>query len=653
MGGKKNWFVRLIYRLKILPRWIIVSIDLFFISLAGIIGYMLRFNFSLSSLVNQDFETGLLVLIGGGVVAMWMTNSYRGIIRYTGLQDGVRIIYMLLLHLALVCGANLVYFYNREVNLIPYSVVFITFLASFLFLFNYRLMVKYIFSYYKRALLKRSNVLIFGSGHTGMITKHVIDSSMTAKVVGFLEHDVNKVGKVLDGTRIFHAGADELDQVINDYNIDELIMTVKNLSVERKNEIVDTCLKNQVKVRVVPPVDRWVKGELSLNQIKNINIEDLLERDAIRLNNQNVAVQLKGKRICITGAAGSIGSEIVRQVVQYVPAAVILIDQSETGIFEIEKQLLQMNSGVPFLPFVADINNRSRIHYILSEHKPDIIFHAAAYKHVPIMESNPSEAILVNILGTKNLADLAVECGVRKFVMISTDKAVNPTNVMGCSKRIAEIYVQSLNNHLLEKGLKHTSFVTTRFGNVLGSNGSVIPVFRRQIEQGGPVTVTHPSITRYFMTIPEACQLVLEAGAMGKGGEIFIFDMGQSVRILDLAKKMIWLSGYEPGKDIEIVFTGLREGEKLYEELLNTQENTLPTHHEKIMIAKVQEYAYSEIDRYVELFNDLVHDRNELKMVALMKELVPEYRSNYSRYEVLDKEVHQPEKENVVRVPKV
>jgi FlaA1/EpsC-like NDP-sugar epimerase len=379
-----------------------------------------------------------------------------------------------------------------------------------------------------------------------------------------------------------------------------------------------------------------VKGELSLNQIKEINIDDLLEREAIRLDDLNLQKQLFGKRICITGAAGSIGSELVRQVMQYKPEAVIMIDQNESGLFEIDREVKSVENVTAVIPYIADITNKDRIHSIFAENRPSIVFHAAAYKHVPMMERNSSEAIVCNILGTKILADIAVAFNVEKFVMISTDKAVNPTSVMGCSKRIAEIYVQSLNNHLEKMPNKHTAFVTTRFGNVLGSNGSVIPVFKKQIEQGGPLTVTHPEITRYFMTIPEACRLVLEAGAMGKGGEIFIFDMGKSVKIYDLAKKMIQLSGLVPGRDIDIVFTGLREGEKLYEELLNQKENTLRTHHQKIMIAKVQEYAYLEIDKYVELFNDLVNDRNELKMVALMKELVPEFRSNYSRYEVLD-----------------
>jgi len=545
---------------------------------------------------------------------------------------------MLILNLTLVCSINLIYYYNFQINVVPYSVICISFLASFLFLFNYRILVKYFFSFYKKRIFKTSNILIYGAGQTGIITKHVIDSAGTSKVVGFLENDGNKVGKVLDGSKIFTANPELLEDLLINFNVDELIITVKNISVERKNEIVDLCLKNQVRVRAVPPVEKWVKGELSLNQIKEINIEDLLGREAIKLDNLNVEKEIRGKRICITGAAGSIGSELVRQVTQYSPELIILIDQAESPLYELEQDIKRMDVRVPIFPYLADITNRERIHFIFEEHHPEIVFHAAAYKHVPVMESNPSEAVMCNILGTKTLADLCVDFKVRKFVMISTDKAVNPTNVMGCSKRIAEIYVQSLNNHLELIGKSTTLFVTTRFGNVLGSNGSVIPMFKKQIENGGPITVTHPEITRYFMTIPEACQLVLEAGSMGRGGEIFIFDMGKSVKIYDLARKMILLSGLEPGRDIDIVFTGLREGEKLYEELLNNAENTLETHHNKIMIAQVQEYSYQEIDRYVELFNDLINDRNELKMVALMKELVPEFKSNYSRYEILDKE---------------
>ncbi len=634
-----NHIQKLIYNLKILPRWVIIFIDLVFICFSAILGYLLRFNFSVTEILRNNFVEGIISQVLFGLMAILITNSYRGIIRYTGLQDGVRIFYMLVLKVVFVIGFNLIYFYNSRTNLIPYSVIFISFLASFLFLFNYRLLVKYIFSFYKKALIKNSNVLIYGAGQTGIITKHVIDSTPTSRVVGFLEDDLNKIGKVLNGSKIYSADANELEMLISNFNVDNVIITIKGLSPDIKSEVVDICIRNQVKVSMVPSVDKWVKGELSLNQIKEINIEDLLERETIKLEDRNLERQLRGNKICITGAAGSIGSELVRQIVQYNPASLILIDQAESPLFEIDRQTKLVEHHFQVVSYIADITNSERIRSIFREHSPDIIFHAAAYKHVPMMEGNPSEAITCNILGTKILADLAVEFGVKKFVMISTDKAVNPTNVMGCSKRIAEIYVQSLNKHLENLATSHTAFVTTRFGNVMGSNGSVIPLFKKQIEQGGPVTVTHPEITRYFMTIPEACRLVLEAGAMGKGGEIFIFDMGQSVKILDLAKRMIWLSGFEPGKDIDIVFSGLREGEKLYEELLNIQENTVKTHHDKIMIAKVQEYSYTEIDKYVDLFHDLIHDRNELKMVTLMKELVPEFKSNYSRYEVLDSKV--------------
>lgn len=629
-------FPVLLRRLKILPRWVIILIDCSFILFSTLTGYLLRFNFSVSDLVDNHFQQGILIYTTCGFLSIIATGSYRGIIRYTGLQDGVRIFFMLLLNVVLVIAINLITRVTGGSYIIPLSVVFISLLSSFLFLFNYRLLVKYIFTYYRNAIIKKSRVLIFGAGQTGIITRHVIDSTPRMQIVGFMEDNSNKIGKVVDGTKIYDARKDNLDHYFDELNIDELIITVRDISLERKNELVDACLRNKVKVRTVPPVEKWVGGELSISQIREINIEELLGREAIQLNNPNIINDIKGKRVCITGAAGSIGSELVRQVASYSPERIILIDQAESPLYEIEREI-KGRSSIRVIPYLADITNIQRISSIFEENRPEIIYHAAAYKHVPLMEGNPSEAIHCNILGTKNLADLAIKHKVRKFVMISTDKAVNPTNVMGCSKRIAEVYVQALNKKLQDEGKYTTAFVTTRFGNVLGSNGSVIPLFKSQISSGGPVTVTHPEVTRFFMTIPEACQLVLEAGTMGKGGEIFVFDMGKPIKIVDLARKMILLSGMQPGKDIEIVFSGLREGEKLYEELLNQSEDTIPTHHHKILIGKVEAYSYEEINKYIELFFDLVNDKNELKMVALMKELIPEFRSNYSRYEILDK----------------
>lgn len=630
--------VSFVQNLKILPRWVIIFIDLFFIGFSCILAYFIRFNFNTTDFAANNYWEGTALYLLCALLSILATSSYKGIIRYTGLEDSVRIFYMVALNMLLVGLANLVYYYNYKSNIIPFSVVLITFLSSFLLLFNYRLLVKHVFSYYKDAILKNFRVLIFGAGQTGIVARHVINSTPRMQVVGFLEDDVNKVGKVLDGARIYEGSPGGLDALVKNLHIDELVIAVKDISLDRKNELVDVCIRNKVKVRTIPAVEKWVRGELSYSQIREINIEELLGRESIKLDNDNVKKDLVGKRVLISGAAGSIGAELVRQVVLYGPSLVVLVDQAESAMYELEREIKDQNSLVKIIPYLADITNAERLEYVFKEFQPDLVYHAAAYKHVPMMESNPSEAVSCNILGTKALADMAVKYGVKKFVMISTDKAVNPTNVMGCSKRIAEIYVQSLNNHLSSTGMGNTVFVTTRFGNVLGSNGSVIPLFKKQIKEGGPVTVTHPEITRFFMTIPEACQLVLEAGTMGKGGEIFIFDMGKAIKILDLAKKMVRLSGYEPDRDVPIVFTGIREGEKLYEELLTTTENTLPTHHSKILIAKVQEYGFTEINKFVDLFHELVYDKNELKMVALMKELVPEYKSNYSRYEVLDKE---------------
>jgi FlaA1/EpsC-like NDP-sugar epimerase len=627
---------KLFSKLTVLPRGVVILIDQLLIILSVSLAYLLRFNFELGDVFNFKPVYGVMLCLASAMAATLVTKSYAGIVRYTGIQDGLRIVGTELLSITFVIVFNLIYFYNFGRNIIPYSVVFISFFISSLLLYQYRLLVKNVFSFIKTDNTKQIPAVIFGAGVAGFLTKQAIESDVSSqyKLVAFLDDDIKKHNKEINGTKIL--GLEKLGELVKKYKVKKLVIATKSLTIERKNEIVDQALQYNVKVSYVPSFEKWLRNEWDLKQIRDINIEDLLGREVIKLDNPEIEKEVKGKTICITGAAGSIGSELARQVLTYKPHTLILIDQAESPLYEIERELRGRNQQSRLLVFIADICNKTRINSIFRDYHPEILFHAAAYKHVPLMESNPSEAVTVNILGTRNLADLAVENKVKKFVMISTDKAVNPTNVMGCTKRIAEIYVQSLDRYYNRLGISKTSFVTTRFGNVLGSNGSVIPIFKDQILKGGPITVTHPEITRFFMTIPEACELVIEAGSMGQGGEIFIFDMGKPVKILDLAKKTIKLSGKELGKDIEIVFTGLRDGEKLYEELLNDQENTIPTHHEKILKAMVSEYEYNEVCQNLNLLEDLIVDRNELKMVALMKEIVPEFKSNYSRFEILD-----------------
>jgi FlaA1/EpsC-like NDP-sugar epimerase len=629
-------FTRILNRLTILPRWVIILIDLSLIFFSVSLALFLRFNFSVKEVLNFNPALGIFLTLTVSLFSTLVTKSYAGIVRYTGIQDGIRIIRTEILSGAILLFINLIYYYNFKHNILPYSVIFISFFISSLLLYQYRLLVKNIFSYYKAETKNQTPVAIFGAGVAGFLTKQAIEADLTGqyKLVAFIDDSLKKDSKEINGTKIFSYS--KLSELVKQRKIKKIIIAVKNLSVERKNEIVDDALRYNIKVSYVPSFEKWLKHDWDVGQIRDINIEDLLGREVIRLNNELIEEQILNKVICITGGAGSIGSELARQVLSFRPKVLILVDQAESPLYDIERELRSKAAHTKLIVFIADICNRQRMQNIFREFRPDTLFHAAAYKHVPMMESNPSEAVTVNIFGTRTLADLSIEYKVKKFVMISTDKAVNPTNVMGCTKRIAEIYVQSLNQHIARLGLKGTSFITTRFGNVLGSNGSVIPIFREQILKGGPITVTHPEITRYFMTIPEACELVIEAAVMGHGGEIFIFDMGKPVKIFDLAKRMIELSGKSLYKDIDIVFTGLREGEKLYEELLNNSENTIPTHHEKILKAKVSQYMYDDIVRYLELLEDLIHDKNELKMVALMKEIVPEYKSNYSKFEVLD-----------------
>ena len=473
-------------------------------------------------------------------------------------------------------------------------------------------------------------MLIYGAGISGLITKRTIekDGRSDQAIIGFIDDDKKLSGNRLEGKTIYHSS--KLEKLIREEGVTKLIIAIQHPDKNNQNIIADFCIENNITVQKVPSTKSWINGEFSLKQISKIDINQLLGRKPIFLDEKRIGSELKGKIILVTGAAGSIGSGMVRQISKYYPAKLILLDQAESPSYDLQNELLSENNNLDFEVVIGDIRNYERMKNVFQTYAPNYVFHAAAYKHVPLMENNPSEALLTNIQGTKNLVDLSLSMDVLKFVMISTDKAVNPTNVMGASKRIAEIYAQNANS------IGSTKFVTTRFGNVLGSNGSVIPLFQRQIDQGGPITVTDERVTRFFMTIPEACQLVLEAGTMGEGGEIFVFDMGESVKIIDLAKKMIRLSGLELGKDIQIKITGLRPGEKLYEELLAKEENTLATHHPQILKAKIREENDSRINDISELVA-MFGDQNNIKIVTKMKSIVPEFISNNSTFEKLDK----------------
>lgn len=616
------------------PRWIVFSLDMVICAFSLVLALMLRFNFSVPPHEVDWFLRALPYLLAIRALSFFLSKTYQGIIRYTSSKDAARIFIVVTLGSCSFALINLgTYFLADEpFFLIPYSIVIIDYLATTFIMISTRLMVKALYFELKNPNREKRSVIIFGAGESGIITKRTLDrdAGTKYKVLAFIDDAPRKAGKKLEGITIYPFS--KLEELLknNSNNVAHVIISVQDLHPRRKQDIVDLCLTYNTKVLNVPPVSTWINGELSFKQIKKVRIEDLLERDPIKLDEENIRKQVSGKIVLITGAAGSIGNEMVRQIIRFNPGRLILLDQAESPLYDAEMELNDKYQFRNFEVVIGDIRNSERMENLFRTFRPQLVYHAAAYKHVPMMENNPSEAVRTNVLGTKIIADLSVKYNVEKFVMVSTDKAVNPTNVMGASKRIAEIYTQALST------TSATKFVTTRFGNVLGSNGSVIPRFRQQIESGGPVTITHPEITRYFMTIPEACQLVLEAGAMGNGGEIFIFDMGQSVKIIDLAKKMIQLSGLTLGKDIQIVYTGLRPGEKLYEELLNDQENTIPTHHSQIMIARVKAYDFPVISKNIcELIN-LFDNQDNRAMVSKMKEIVPEFKSNNSIYEELD-----------------
>jgi len=628
-------------KVNIVPRWIIFLLDIFSVSVAYLLANVIYYDFNFDFLLDIDFSIRYILFIGVCSLSFYLFKMYTGIVRYTSAIDSIRILSTITFSVFVLLVIKLVIQANEIERNIPTALIIFFALFSFLILTVYRTIIKIFFLYTKKVNGSRKKTLIYGAGDLGIAVKRTLDHDVRSKnaIVGFLDDNDQKINKVIDGTKIY--SSQKFSHLINTLNIEEVIIASHNIPSDRKNEITDVALEKNVNILTLPPVKKIMNGDLNPNQIQKIKIEDLLEREPIKINDDHILSQTKGKRILVTGAAGSIGSEIATQLGRYEPQMIILCDQAESPLHNLQLDLQDEFPNQVYHTYIADVRSTKRMQLLFDTFKPRYVYHAAAYKHVPMMENHPFEAVQTNVMGTKNLADLAVEFQVEKFVFVSTDKAVNPTNIMGATKRIAEIYVQSLNNHL-ENTLGasvHTKFITTRFGNVLGSNGSVIPRFRDQIQKGGPVTVTHPEITRYFMTIPEACRLVLEAGTMGQGGEIFVFDMGKSVKIVELAKKMIRLSGFKPNEDIEIKFTGLRPGEKLYEELLNDLENTLPTHHEKIMIAKVRENNYDRVCMKIGELQQRLATQNKNEVVYQMKIIVPEFKSKNSIYEQLDKEI--------------
>ena len=612
-------------------RWVVLLIDVVLVVQAFFLSYLVYFNFNLNFQRFGFFSQIFLITILA-TISFLIVGSYKGTVRQTGMKDALNLFYgvtILFITLIVITAFDRIYDYTNRFA-VPFAIITISYMLNIIVLIASRFIFKRVIYKVLANHIPPKKTLIYGAGDAGLLTYATLNNELNKNpntVVGFIDNDTHKIGKKYNRVKVYAPEA-ITKEFIESAEIEEVIVSIQNIETFKLMQIVDSMLALGVKVKIVPSVDKWIDGDLNVGQIEEVKIEDLLNRAPIQIQNPILQKELSGKTILITGAAGSIGGEIAHQVATYNYKKLILLDQAESEIYHIQQSFIR--KGVEnFHIEIADIRNVQRMEAIFKEYSIEMIFHAAAYKHVPLMENNPYEAVKVNVFGTKTIMDLALQHHVEKFVMVSTDKAVNPTNVMGATKRIAEIYASALNKE------EKTKFITTRFGNVLGSNGSVIPLFKKQIAEGGPVQVTHKEITRYFMTISEACSLVLEAGVMGKGGEVYVFDMGESVKIVDLAKRMIHLSGLRYPEDIAIEFIGLRPGEKLYEELLSSEENTIPTYNEKIMIAKVNQIDFKRAkERIIDLVK--LESINNTAIVSKIKAIVPEYISNNSEYEKLD-----------------
>lgn len=622
---------------KVLPIWTILLIDMLIIVLSCLMAYVLRYDFRSIFLESSTIDKTIVWTLVVNLVFFRVFRTYSSVLRFSSFIDIMRIFVSLTVSYALLMISTILLSGHVNTHLAPVSVLFMSYIISFAMMSCSRVIVKTFYELLNFDGSRSANVFIYGAKEAGVNIAKALRVNLRNhyRLRGFIADEPELINKVMMGVKVF-PNDEALIDVLNERNVHTIIISPAKMEELKKSDMADRLLANNIKMMTAPPLSEWNGQTLNRTQLKEIQIEDLLQRDPIEIDIHKVASHLEGKRVMITGAAGSIGSEIMRQVASFNPYKLILIDQAETPLHDIRLELQDRWRDIDAETIIADISNTTRMEGIFREYKPQYIFHAAAYKHVPMMEDNPCEAIQNNVNGTRIIADLSVKYGVKKFVMISTDKAVNPTNVMGCSKRICEIYVQSLDKAIKNNSKNGvTQFVTTRFGNVLGSNGSVIPLFKEQIKNGGPLTVTHPDIFRYFMLIPEACKLVLEAGTKGHGGEIFVFDMGAPVKIADLARRMIKLSG---ANNIDIKYTGLRDGEKLYEEVLNDQEITKPTFNKKIKIATVREYDFNKVKNMIDILIAESYKYDDMKTVTEMKKIVPEYKSNHSKYEVLDTE---------------